>query len=311
MVFEKKFILILECTSQETRNIEIKHHKIYGMRDRCTVVAKVIGNRCYLAKNRDLVWENFQDAVVFDEDVFFIKGINVANSENSGASFGLNRWGLSACNTTVLITKDNPYDLLMEQILRETKTIKEAFAFVRADLKKGSRYQWSNFILATLGGVGVIEIGDGIAVLEQDYNMITRSNHHLLLPTADILRKASAFERDAGGPLSSSQSRRQHASALLQNASSKIDITQIMSAHSEGRGFDSICRHRSGKPNSEPYLGQTAYSYIAEISSTALNGLDCRISAAKGNPCSSLYKEYQLDFDLPSDRKDLVVQSFP
>jgi len=95
-------------------------------------------------------------------------------------------------------------------------------------LESGERYHWSNFILASPTGVGAIEIGDGAAVLEQDPNIITRTNHHLLLPTSDILRRASLAERETGGPLNTSQRRRQEAAKLLSEATSMMDMTQIV-----------------------------------------------------------------------------------
>ncbi|MHA2352406.1 MAG: hypothetical protein ACXABX_04740, partial [Candidatus Thorarchaeota archaeon] len=224
------------------------------MPDGCTAGAKIIGDRFYLLKNRDLIWGGFRDSIVFDEDVFFVTGVNVGDGEPCGASFGFNKYGLAGCNTTVLVTPHMAYDSLLERIFRQTETIDEAFELVRADLEGGNRYQWCNFVLASPEGVGVIEIGDGVAVLEKDLGIITRTNHHLVLPTADILRRASLAEREAGGPLTTSQRRRQEASKLLAEATSLMDMTQLLSKHREGRGFDSICRHRSPNPRAEPYL---------------------------------------------------------
>ena len=165
------------------------------MPDGCTAGAKIIGDRYYLLKNRDLIWGGFRDSIVFDEDVFFVTGVDVGDGEPCGASFGFNRFGFSGCNTTVLVTPHKAYDPLLERILRETKTIEDAFELVQSDLENGNRYQWCNFVLASPTRVGVIEIGDGVAVLETDSNIITRTNHHLILPTADILRRASLAER--------------------------------------------------------------------------------------------------------------------
>ena len=170
------------------------------MPDGCTAAAKIIGERYYLLKNRDLIWGGFRDSIVFDNDVFFVTGVNVGDGEPCGASFGFNKAGLAGCNTTVLVTPHKAYDSLLERIFRETTTIEDAFELVRADLESGNRYQWCNFVLASPKGVGVIEIGDGVAVLEKDPSIITRTNHHLVLPTADILRRASLAEREAGGP---------------------------------------------------------------------------------------------------------------
>ena len=279
------------------------------MTDGCTALAKIIGNRYFLAKNRDLVFEDFNDAVVFDDDVFFVTGINMSNSSECGASFGINRWGLSVCNSAVLVTDEQSDDLLMEQVLRESKTIEDAFSKVRTELKSGTRCHWCNFVLATPAGVGVIEIGEGVAVLEQDYNMVVRSNHHLLLPTSEIIRKASAAERNAAGPLDASLSRRQLASKLLSDATTKTDISQILSTHSTSKGFDSICRHHSDNSMDNPYLGETLYSYISEVVTLGIGRFEFRISVAKGNPCSELYMEYEIDFDIPREKKDLLVQS--
>lgn len=276
------------------------------MPDGCTAGAKIIGDRYYLLKNRDLIWGGFRDTLVFENGVFFITGINVSDGEFGGASFGFNRYGLAACNTTVLVTSHKPYDILLERILRETQTIDDAFELVQKDLEKGERYHWCNFVLASKTGVGVIEIGDGVAILEQDPKIITRTNHHLLLPTADILRRASLAEREAGGPVITSQRRRQDATKILSEAKSMMDMTQLLSTHSEGRGFDSICRHTSPNPRSEPYRGETVYSYIAEVSGIDNDRLEFRLNVTPGNPCTGMFKEFVIDFDSPGSKFNLL-----
>jgi hypothetical protein len=280
------------------------------MPDGCTAGAKIIGNRYYLLKNRDLIWGGFRDSVIFDSDAFFVTGVNVSDGEPIGASFGFNKSGLAACNTTVLVTSHAAYDSLLERILRETKTIQEAFALVTADLESGNRYQWCNFVLASPKGVGAIEIGDGVAVLEQDPMVITRTNHHLILPTADILSQASLVEREAGGPIATSRGRRQEAAKLLSEATSFMDMTQLLSNHSEGKGFDSICRHRSDDPRMDPFLGETVYSYVAEVSGFDLDELEFRIKVAAGNPCTSTYEEFVIDFTSP-ESKFSIIKNFP
>jgi len=280
------------------------------MADGCTTGAKIIGNRYFLLKNRDLIWGGFRDTLVFENDVFFVTGINVADGEFEGASFGFNRYGLAACNTTVLVTPNKPYDILLERILRETKTIEDAFELVQNNLENGERYQWCNFVLASPTGVGAIEIGDGIAILEKDQKIITRTNHHLLLPTAEIIRCASLAEREAGGSLTTSQRRRQHAAKILESATSMMDMTQFLSTHSEGRGFDSICRHQSSNPRTEPYRGETVYSYIAEVTWIESDKLEFRINVTPGNPCTGLYKEFVIDFD-SLESKFNVLNNYP
>lgn len=280
------------------------------MPDGCTAGAKIVGDRIYLLKNRDLIWGGFRDSVVFDSEVFFVTGVNVGDGEPCGASFGFNKSGLAGCNTTVLVTQHAAYDSLLERVLRETETIEAAFELVQVDLESGNRYQWSNFVLASPIGVGVIEIGDGVAVLEQDPKMITRTNHHLILPTADILRRASLAEREAGGPITTSRSRRQEAAKLLSEATSMMDMTQLLSTHCKGKGFDSICRHRSLNPRNAPYLGETVYSYVAEVSGFGSENLEFRIKVAAGNPCTSTFDEFVVDFASPESKFN-VVTNFP
>ena len=280
------------------------------MSDGCTAGAKIIGDRYYLLKNRDLIWGGFRDSIVFDKDVFFVTGVDVGDGKSCGASFGFNRFGLAGCNTTVLVTPHKAYDPLLERVFRESRTIEESFDLVRADLENGNQYQWCNFVLASPRGVGVIEIGDGVAVLETDPRIITRTNHHLLLPTADILRRASSAEREAGGPLVTSQSRRQEAAKLLAEATSFMDMTQLLSTHREGRGFDSICRHHAVNPKAQPYLGETVYSYVAEISGIETNAIEFRIKVAAGNPCTNTYDEFIVDFDSPESKYNILT-NFP
>ncbi|MHA1964168.1 MAG: carcinine hydrolase/isopenicillin-N N-acyltransferase family protein [Candidatus Thorarchaeota archaeon] len=280
------------------------------MSDGCTAGAKIIGDRYYLLKNRDLIWGGFRDSIVFDKDVFFITGVNVGDGEPCGASFGFNKSGLSGCNTTVLVTPHSAYDFLLERILRESKTIEDAFELVQADLEGGNRYQWCNFVLASPQEVGAIEIGDGVAVLEKDPKIITRTNHHLVLPTADILKRATLAEREAGGPLATSQRRRQETAKLLAESTSFMDMTQLLSTHTEGRGFDSICRHSSSTPRSEPYLGETVYSYVVEVSGIDSNTFEFRIKVAAGNPCTSTFEEFVIDFDSPESKFN-VLRNFP
>lgn len=280
------------------------------MSDGCTAGAKIIGDRYYLLKNRDLIWGGFKDSIVFDKDVFFVSGVNVADGQPCGASFGFNRFGLVGCSTTVLVNPHKAYDSLLERIFRETRTIEEAYELVQADLESGNQYQWCNFVLASPTSVGAIEIGDGVAVLETDPRIVTRTNHHLKLPTADTLRRASLAEREAGGPLATSQSRRQEAAKLLAEATSFMDMTQLLSTHRQGRGFDSICRHHSSNPNAESYLGETVYSYIAEVSGIEANALEFRIKVAPGNPCTSIYDEFVVDFDSPESKYN-VLTNFP
>lgn len=277
----------------------------------CTAGAKRIGSRYFLFKNRDLIWSDFSDDVVFDDDVFFVRGVDSRTRETAGAALGANRWGLAAANTTVLATEDSPYDLLLERILRECKDIESAMTMVQQDLVSGSRYQWTNFVLADRTMVAAIEMAEGEARLETDLAMITRTNHHLLLPTVEAVKSAPPEVREAGGPLQTSQKRRQVAARILETATSKQDFIQLLSTHSESRGFDSICRHWAENTYHEPFRGATIYSYIIEVLDIGLSDLDIRVSVARGNPCSNTFFEFEIEFDAPLPERETVLNSFP
>ncbi len=277
----------------------------------CTAGAKVIGNRYLIFKNRDLIWPDFLDSVVFDDQVLLVEGADVESGLATGAAFGVNVHGLAAANTTVLISDDAPYDDLMERVLRNCVDIESAHELITTEIEAGFRYQWSNFILADPGQVAAVEIGTDHAEIELDSTMIVRTNHHLLLPTSDVLKRASAEAREAGGPLATSQKRRQIASNILASARSTMDIMDLLSTHSEGRGFDSICRHYPQDPRQNPYQGSTVYSYILEAEWDEDGDLEIRIHVAKGTPCSSTYMDFPVDFSLPPTEKEDLIRSFP
>ncbi len=263
-----------------------------------------------MLKNRDLVYPDFRDNAVFDDTVFAVTGVHIGSGVPMGVSIGVNRWGLSVCSSTVLANSDTAYDLLLERVLRECQSIDKAVVLVRTDLEGGNRYQWSNFVIATPKEVGAIEIGDGVMEVEKRSEMITRANHHLILPTVELLKAASAEEREAGGPIQDSQHRRQVAAKMLETSVSIGDMMEIVSTHSDSRGYNSICRHREANPEN-PFLGETSYSYILEVLRNEPGDFDIRLHVARGNPCSNTFHEIEVDFDLSSAEKDTIVQEFP
>ena len=276
----------------------------------CTSGAKIIGDRYFLLKNRDLIWGGFRDTLVFETDVFFVTGINMQGGDFSGASFGFNRYGLAACNTAVFVAANKPDDLLLERILRETRTIEDAFELIQADLESGERYHWCNFILASPDGVGAIEIGDGVAALDKDPIIITRTNHHLLLPTVDIINRATQEIPGAADRLPGSQRRRQVCSKILSEATSMMDMTQLLSTHEDGRGLNSICRHLPDNPKSNPYHCETVYSYILEASENESGKVEFRLKVTPGNPCTGTFKEFEVDFDSPESKYN-IISNYP
>ncbi|UCE09257.1 MAG: hypothetical protein JSW61_09785 [Candidatus Thorarchaeota archaeon] len=281
------------------------------MADGCTIGARRVGPRTFLFKNKDLVYEDFKDHAVFGEDYFAISGVNIQDGEQAGFSIGVNRAGLAACSATVLINNEKPYDVLLETIIREAADLDSAYEIVQTSLEEGHRYQWCNFAVATPLELGVIEIGDGVSDIEVDRDGLARANHHLKLPTTDIVSAASDEEREAGGPLGTSQRRRQDTSRMLRTASTLADIIKILSHHSETMGFDSICRHRDAPSLSSQYLGETAYSYIIEITNLPPADLEIVFHVSRGNPCTVPYKSIPIEFNAPEDEKNRVLLEFP
>ncbi|MFW9846201.1 MAG: hypothetical protein ACFFD6_05610, partial [Candidatus Thorarchaeota archaeon] len=239
-----------------------------------------------------------------------VTGVHIGSGLHMGASIGVNKWGLSACSSTVLANSSTAYDTLLERLLMECRSFDEACELVQADLDNGNRYQWCNFIIAAPNLVGAIEIGDGVMAYEVGSDMITRANHHLKLPTNEALKSASRETREAGGPLQDSQRRRQAAARMLKSSVSLGDMITIVTDHSVTRGFDSICRHRNSLPD-EPYLGETSYSYILEVLQLNSDDFDIRMHITRGNPCLNTFSDFMLDFALPLDRKREVAESIP
>ncbi|MHA1653479.1 MAG: carcinine hydrolase/isopenicillin-N N-acyltransferase family protein [Candidatus Thorarchaeota archaeon] len=279
------------------------------MSDGCTIGAKRLGDRVVMFKNRDLLYRDFRDRVVFDGQMFGVVGVGVGSGQTLGISIGVNSDGLAACTATVLATSDTPYDVLVDEILRHDRSIDDALTTIQNRLDSGGCYQWCNIVLATPDEVGVIELGPDACRLQRDSTLVVRTNHHLLLPTGPLVEVASASERECAGPLSDSQRRYAVAERLAQQADAIEDFTAMLRTHSESRAFDSICRHDEASNSSIPYLGRTCYSYIVEM------GLhtDHRpvMHVAHGNPCAAPYVRIDIDFSATESRRREILRLFP
>ncbi|MFW9849073.1 MAG: hypothetical protein ACFFF4_08030 [Candidatus Thorarchaeota archaeon] len=277
----------------------------------CTIGAKKLPGRLYLFKNRDLIYDDFKDRVIFDDRLFAITGIDIGEGVERGVSLGVNSAGLAACSSSVLINEGAAYDILLEEILRDADTIEEAENIVRKALEAGEEYQWCNFILGSIDEVGVIELMSDEYHLERDDTYVVRANHHLKLPTAIVVNNASAEEREACGSLTTSQERRQIASKMVVQATALQDFISIVSSHSESRGFDSICRHRDALVSSREYLGETSYSYIVEMLQLDEGFSDITFHVTRGNPCSHPFKQVQVSFEESDETRFKIIEEFP
>ncbi|MCK4565790.1 MAG: hypothetical protein KAU48_00635, partial [Candidatus Thorarchaeota archaeon] len=66
----------------------------------------------------------------------------------------------------------------------------------------------------------------------------------------------------------------------------------------------------SSNPRTEPYRGETVYSYIAEVSGFDSEKLEFRLKVAQGNPCTGTFKEFVIDFDSP-ESKFTLMNNYP
>ncbi len=262
-------------------------------------------------KNRDIASGDFRDHLIFNDRVFAITGYDFSEAADIGVSFGINNAGLAVCSSTVLINDCAPYDILLEDILKEADSIAEAVRIVSEALNAGEEYQWCNFVIGTLDEIGVIEVSSDEYRLERDDQYVIRTNHHLLLSTKEFVQKASPEQREACGPLDASHYRRQVASKKVAGATTFQDISAMLSIHSESRGFDSICRHRDGIVASEHKLGETVYSYILEVLMLDGKTPEVSIQVAKGNPCSNTFKQFDVNFDSTKEEKQSIIDRFP
>ncbi|MHA1741825.1 MAG: carcinine hydrolase/isopenicillin-N N-acyltransferase family protein [Candidatus Thorarchaeota archaeon] len=279
------------------------------MSDGCTIGAKRLGDRVVMFKNRDLLYRDFRDRVVFDSQTFGVVEVGIGTGEALGISIGGNSDGLAACTATVLATSDTPYDILVEEILRHDRSVDDALITVQDRLDSGGRYQWCNIVLATPDEVGVIELGPDGCRLQRDPTLVVRTNHHLLLPTAALVEVSSASERECAGPLSSSRRRYAVANRLAQQAGTVDDFVAMLRTHSESRAFDSIYRHDEASNSSIPYLGCTCYSYIVEIESHSAHRPVMYV--AFGNPCSAPYVRIPINFDATESERSEILRLFP
>ncbi|MHA1906393.1 MAG: hypothetical protein ACW98Y_03785 [Candidatus Thorarchaeota archaeon] len=277
----------------------------------CTIGAKRLPGRLYLFKNRDLVYDDFKDRAIFNDRMFSVSGVDIAEGVERGISIGVNSSGFAVCSSSVLINDGAAYDILLEEILREANTISEAEDIVRKALDAGEEYQWCNFILGSIDEVGAIELSSDEYNLERDDIYVVRANHHLKLPTATILSTASIEEREACGPLPTSQERRQVASKMVEQATAFQDFISIVSSHSASRGFDSICRHKDALVSSGAYLGETSYSYIVEMLQLDEGFPDITFHVARGNPCSHPFKQVPLSFEVSEEARVKTIEDFP
>ena len=109
--------------------------------------------------------------------------------------------------------------------------------------------------------------------------------------------------------LEGSKRRRQVASRILSGATSMMDMTELLCTHEEGKSTNSICRHLPENPKSDPYHGETVYSYVLEISEND-GGLEFRLKVTPGNPCVGAFKEFEIDFDSPESKYN-VISNYP
>lgn len=214
----------------------------------CTIGAKILqpGREFILFKNRDFTRRQFDDQVVLTDQAFGVLGVETwdghdpANDRFSGFSLGFNGQ-LACCDSNVKTVPGGvSYDQLVQAVVENCVTIDEAVEFVRA-LVSGQTYNWSNLIIATSGGVAVLEVRDHHVEVERHTEMIARANTHINLG-------ASPDDDDT----STSLDRYQLAHDGLPNVSTLDDVFPLLAAKVPGQA-NGICNES---------LYHTVYSYV-------------------------------------------------
>ncbi|MBS3795603.1 MAG: hypothetical protein KGY80_11935 [Candidatus Thorarchaeota archaeon] len=262
-------------------------------------------------KNKDLLNKNHVDNLVFNNQMFAVSGVVIGSGERAGVSIGINKHGLAGCSATVLPTEDRPYDHLLENIIQVADDIDSAYQIVEDKISSGIAYQWCNLVLGDSRSVAAIEISNNQCKLERSDDYVVRTNHHVLLNTIDDLKAARAEKRGASGPVWKSRRRRQKAERELAAARTVVDVTEILSSHSEGKGFDSICRHSDGGNLGRSFLGQTAYSYVFDVLYADASVPGVTFHVAPGNPCVTTYKRLNIDFSSSKEERKKLTQKYP
>lgn len=243
----------------------------------CTIGATTLepGAEYVLFKNKDLRKESFDDQLCVTDDCFGVRGLHLPpkgrehEEELSGFSIGLNRHGVSACNSHVRSIEDGlNYDLLTEAAVTGVTSVGDALENVRR-LAAEKAYNRANIIVADPHEIGVIEIADDCAQATE-LRCIARANKHLL-PHAD---------RAPSDPCP----RASRAIAAVGSAVGVDDFFTLLRSHEGETDRTNICRH--GEP-------LTVYSYILHWRRGRFD-----LHVCQGPPCRSQYVSIPLDFPI-------------
>ena len=160
----------------------------------CTVGAKLFEDRNALIafKNKDFQVSTHSDQLFLEHShAFGVRGVDLGSKKFSGFSIGFNKYGLVAVNTNVLTTPDDPYDLITERVVLESRTIKDAIDICKQEVQGSKSYQWCNMIVATPKKLAAIEITSANISTIQSDDFLVRTNHHLILNTNDMIIKSN------------------------------------------------------------------------------------------------------------------------
>lgn len=240
----------------------------------CTIGAKVFrpGREYVLFKNKDLGREWLEDILEVSDDALGVMGIEIpAPGQQIGDTFlgysiGLNRAGVSACNSHVRAFQGaTPYDALNREALIDTATADEARDKVVGLVRQGA-YDWGNIVIADPGQVIAVEVAVD-APSESDAIQMARSNTHVL--------------SHDGAPAGEPCGRLLRAREAVRKARGLDDIFALLRSHD---GERPVCTHTPGN---------TVYSYLLHWVDGAFTLYVCQ-----GHPCERDYVEIPLRFPL-------------
>jgi len=272
----------------------------------CTVGAKILENEKTLIvfKNKDFQVASHSDQLSLGHSYAFgVRGVDLGSKKLSGFSVGFNQYGLVAVNTNVLTTSDQPYDLITERVVLESKTIEDAINICEQEVQGPTNYQWCNMVVATPKKLVAIELSSSKIATVQSDDCLVRTNHHLLLNTNNNTINESN-PKPGHQRTKNSKIRYDDAKEMLESTSDLMEIQSLIQSHNQEAA---ICRH--GQRTIQDLSFTTVYSYIVSI--PIKKNPEIFFDVVKGPPCNQQMTRLMIRFPLNKKEKELICTNYP
>jgi hypothetical protein len=241
----------------------------------CTVGVIPIQDGLLFFKNRDLAYRYHANRMTVWQSTpesHMLKGANLETGELQGAAIGVNRHGVCVANTHIVSTPDVTYDLLCEQLVRETQSRDDVPRVVH-DFMEDHATQGGRILVASSLWAFLVEVFADQFAIEDVVGSFVITNSFSLLPHQGEPSESAQ---------QSSTNRLQEAKRLLPTISNVETLKSVLRSHVPEKGELSICNHR-------PDGGGTESSHIIQM-----RGKSVAWSYLFGFPCENDYHTVQL-----------------